>query len=489
MMKNRAPIITILGHVDHGKTTLLDYIRQTNVQAKEAGGITQHIGAYQIEFKGKKITFIDTPGHAAFNKMRQRGAEITDMVVLVISAKDGVQPQTIESIRYIKQANVPYIVALNKMDVEGANPTLVKTQLTEHEVVVQEYGGDIDTVEISAKTGKGVDKLLENVLLLAELLELKGDDQAPLEAMVIEATKDQHKGPIARVIVKQGTLAIRQELVIGEINGRVRSLIDENGQSLKQVKPGEPAEILGLDDVPEVGEIVRDAQAEYPADEKSTEATTPSEQSDDSSWDDFDIAAMLGDKEKLNLIIKADVKGTLEAIVQTIDEETVEVVEAEVGLLTESDLELADVTNSVVVVFGQKIPGRMKKLAQQMGVRVKQYEIIYHLIEDLEEQMLKLMDPHYGEVELGTAEIQEVFDFGKQKIAGIKVTTGEINYHDSLYLKRNDEVIAQPVVTTMQHGKDEVKTVKTKGEAGLAFKNKKLGFQKGDIIVAYKKEL
>lgn len=488
-MKNRAPIITILGHVDHGKTTLLDYIRQTNVQAKEAGGITQHIGAYQIEFKGKKITFIDTPGHAAFNKMRQRGAEVTDLVILVISAKDGVQPQTVESIRYIKQADVPYIVALNKMDTKGANPTLVKTQLAEHEVVVQEYGGDIDTVEISAKTGKGVNKLLEDVLLLAELLELEGDDQAPLEAVVIEATKDQHKGPIARVIVKQGTLTVRQEIVVNEINGRVRSLIDENGRPMKQVRPGEPTEILGLDDVPEVGSIVKDAQAEYPVSEEITETAAKSKQNDDFSWDDFDIAAMLGDKEKLNLIIKADVKGTLEAIVQTIDEETIEIVKAEVGLLTESDLELADVTKSVVVVFGQKIPSRIKKLAQQIGVRVKQYDIIYHLIEDLEEQMLKLMDPHYGEIELGTAEIQEVFDFGKQKIAGIKVTTGEINRHDSLYLKRNDEVIAQPVMTTMQHGKDEVETVKTKGEAGLAFRNKKLDFQKGDIIVAYKKEL
>ncbi len=482
--KTRAPIITVMGHVDHGKTTLLDYIRKTSVQEGEAGGITQHIGAYQIEFKDQQITFIDTPGHAAFNKMRQRGAQITDIVILVISAKDGVQPQTVESINYIKESEVPFIVALNMMDLEGAKPDNVKAQLAEHEVVVQEYGGDVDTVEISAITGNGVADLLDNVVVLAELLELKADDSAPLEAVVIESTKDQHKGPIARVIVKQGRLAKKQNLLVDGINGRVRSLIDETGQELNEVGPGEPAEVLGLNEVPEIGMIVRDEEAEYP--ELAAEKT---QEEDDFSWDDVDLQALMGNKEKLNLIVKADVKGTLEAIVQAIDEDTIELVKTEVGSLTESDLELAETSGAAIVVFGQKVSKKMKAHAQQLQVVVKQYDIIYHLLEDLEEQMLKLMDPHYGEVELGQAEILKIFDFDKQKIAGVRVITGEINRHDRLYLKRDDEIIARPAISTIKHGKDEIETVKSKNEAGLSFKNKNLDFKKGDIIVAYKKEV
>lgn len=485
MLKPRPPIITILGHVDHGKTTLLDHIRQTKVQAGEIGGITQHIGAYQITYQDKPITFIDTPGHAAFNEMRQRGAQITDIVILVVSAKDGVKPQTIESIKYIKEAGVPCIIALNKIDLPGVNATLVKTQLAEQGMVAQEYGGDLEVVEISALKGTGVDKLLETVLTVAELLELKADADEPLQAVVIESTKDQHKGPVARVIVQAGTLQVKQDLIVDGIEGRVRSLIDENSKQLLEVTPGEPAEILGLKDVPEVGAIVKDARAEYP--ESETEiVTVPATHS---SWDDLDMAALLGDKEKLNLIVKADVNGTLEAITQSLDEDTIDLVEASVGGLTEGDLELAQATNSAVVVFGQSIPSKLIKLAKELEVPVKQYDVIYHLLEDLEEQMLKLMDPHYGEVELGKAEILDIFDFNDQKIAGIKVITGEINRHDRLYLKRNDEIIARPAVTSMRHGKDNIETVKTKGEAGFAFKNKKLDFKKGDIIIAYKKSL
>ncbi|KUK79328.1 MAG: Translation initiation factor IF-2 [Microgenomates bacterium 39_7] len=484
MNKTRPPIITVLGHVDHGKTTLLDHIRQTKVQEGEVGGITQHIGAYQITFKGKKITFIDTPGHAAFNKMRERGAQITDLVILVVSAKDGVQPQTIESIRYIKEAKVPCLVALNKIDLEGANPTLTKTQLAEHDIVVQEYGGDVDAIEISALEGKGVDELLDNVLVMAELLELEADEDAPLEAVVIESTKDQHKGPVARVIVQQGILELRQNLEVDGIEGRVKSLTDETGRTLDKVLPGQPAEILGLDDVPEVGSIIRDADAKY----KDLGQTDDKEAEAEFSWDDVDIASLLGEKEKLNLIIKADVKGTLEAIVQSLDEDTVELVSATVGPLTDGDLELAEATGSVIVVFGQKIPSKMKHSAKQLGVHLKQYEVIYHLLEDLEEQMLKLMDPHYGEIELGKAEILQIFDYDNRKIAGVKVITGEINRHDSLYLVRDKKIIARPVITSMKHGKDDVETIKTKGEAGLAFKNKRLDFKKGDIITAYKKE-
>jgi len=286
------------------------------------------------------------------------------------------------------------------------------------------------------------------------------------------------------VIVQQGTLKIRQNLEVDGIEGRVKSLSDETGKQLKKVVPGQPAEILGLNDVPEVGAIVRDAQAKYEA----LEEVSDQEGETEFSWDDVDIASLLGEKEKLNLIVKADVKGTLEAIVQSLDEDTVELISASVGPLTDGDLELAAATGSVVVVFGQKIPSKMKHSAKQLGVHLKQYEVIYHLLEDLEEQMLKLMDPHYGEVELGKAEILQIFDYNNRKIAGVRVITGEINRHDSLYLVRDDQIIARPVITSMKHGKDDVEVIKAKGEAGLAFKNKRLDFKKGDIITAYKKE-
>ncbi|MBD3279136.1 MAG: GTP-binding protein, partial [Candidatus Pacebacteria bacterium] len=375
-LQTRPPIITIMGHVDHGKTTLLDYIRQTRVQAKEAGGITQHIGAYQIEFvpeaeqqkpasaaktknskakkstkrkktqsatakksaQKQKLTFIDTPGHAAFNKMRQRGAQVTDLVILIVAANDGVKPQTIESLRYIRESKVPFLVAINKIDLPDVRLDDVKSQLAEQEVLVSDYGGDVEVVEISAKTGKGVDKLLETVVVMAELLELKADPQAPLEAAVIESTKDAKRGPVASVVVKQGTLRTRQDLLTETAHGRVRLLTNEQGQHLQAVKPGSPAEIIGFKQVPSIGEIVRDAQAEY---QQSQAAKTEDQSAQDEStsaesqetapdWSDLDIEAAFGEKEKIKLIVRADVKGTLEAILQNFDEDSVDLVEAAV---------------------------------------------------------------------------------------------------------------------------------------------------------------
>lgn len=476
-LKPRPPIITVLGHVDHGKTTLLDYLRKTRVQAGEVGGMTQHIGAYQINYQGKEITFIDTPGHAAFNKMRERGAQVTDLVILVISAKDGVQPQTVESLRFIKESGVDFIVALNKMDLEGAKPDQVKAQLAENGVIVREYGGEIEVVEISAKTGKGVNQLLDNVLILTELKELTADEAAPLQAVVIESTRDSHRGPIARVIVQQGALKLKQSLCVGKISGRVKSLINEQGQQLTQVLPGQPAEILGLSDVPEVGSIIKDV-GEATAVAKNCGCQPAGSQ--------FDLALLMGEKKKLRLVVKADVNGTLEAITQSIDPEVVEVIKAEVGPVTDSDLEIAQTCGALVVVFGEKVSRATLNLADQLKVQVKQYEIIYHLLEDLEKQMLKLMDPGYDEVELGRAEVKQVFEIKNDKIAGIKVITGEINKHDLLHLLRADKKIGEPVITSMKHGKDDVEVVKAKSEVGLVFKDKRLDFQVGDIIVAYR---
>ncbi len=490
----RCPVITIMGHVDHGKTTLLDYIRQSHIQASEAGGMTQHIGAYQILFKDQPITFIDTPGHAAFNKMRQRGAQVTDLVILVVAANDGVKPQTIESIRHIKEAKVPVMVAINKIDLPDVRPDDVKSQLAEHEILVQEYGGDVEVVEISAKTGQGVDKLLETIVLLTDLMELKADPQAPLEAVVIESTKDKNKGAVARVIVKQGTLKVRQELVAGEIKGKARCLINEKGEFSQAVLPGAPIEIVGLAEVPEVGETIREAGASYPGEPQNSLSHTGELEKtltgggENVDWDKLDLDYILGDKEKIKLIVKADVKGTLEAILQSLDRDSVEVLRCGVGQITEEDLELASGDKVLLIAFGVKVPNSIKKIAKNMGVKIKEYEVIYHLIEDLQKQMLKLMDSTIDEVVTGEAEILQIFEMKGEQIAGIRVKTGEIKQHDLLHLKRGEEIIANPVIKLMMHGKDEIQVVKSKHEAGLTFKNKRIAFQVGDLIIAYHQE-
>jgi len=493
MMQKRAPIITIMGHVDHGKTSLLDFIRHSNLVSREAGGITQHIGAYQIEFQGQKITFIDTPGHAAFNKMRQRGAQVTDLVILVVAANDGVKPQTLESIRFIKESKVPFIVAINKIDLPDLHLEVVKSQLAEAGVLVQEYGGDIEVVEISAKTGAGIDKLLEIIIAMTDLLELRADPSAPLEAVVLESTKEKNKGPVAHVIVRAGTLVIHQDLIVDNIAGRVRLLENENGQAMQQVLPGEPAEIIGLDAVPEVGSVIRDAHANYNQDltnefSRTGELEKSFHLSDEINWENIDLDFMLGKKEKIKLIIKADVKGTLEAILQSLDKDSVEVIACGVGQITEQDMELARDGKVLLIAFNVKVNNTQKKIAKNMGVKIKEYNIIYHLIEDLQQSMLKLLDATFDEVVTGEAEILQIFTMKGETIAGVRVKTGEIKKTDLLHLKRGETIIANPVLKTMKHGKDEIERIGTKNEGGLTFKNKKIDFQVGDLIVAYKKE-
>lgn len=492
-LQARPPIITIMGHVDHGKTSLLDYIRKTKVAAGEAGGITQHIGAYQIEFDGKKMTFIDTPGHAAFNKMRERGAKVTDIIVLVVAVNDGVKPQTIESIRHIKDSNSTVIVAINKTDLPDHYPDVVKGQLAEQGILVQGFGGDVEAIEISAKTGKGVDKLLETIAVTAELQELKADPQAPLQAVVIESTKDPHRGAIATVIVQQGTLKVRQDVFVysaktteneARIEGRVRSLTNELGHSLQDVTPGSPAVIVGLPQVPPVGSYVRDVSADYTQVEAQNLETAAAESSE--NVDNF--GDLFNETTKIKLIVKADVEGTLEAIVQTLDPESVELLDAAVGPVTEQDVNLADTTGAAIINFHTKVSGRIKELAKQAGVRIKSYDVIYQLIEDLQKQMLKLLEPTIDEVTLGEAEIVQIFEMKGEKIAGCKVKTGEIKRSDLMHLKRSDEIVANPVIKSMMHGKEEIQSVKAKNECGLTFKNKKLEFQVGDVLVAYKVE-
>lgn len=496
-LHKRPPVITIMGHVDHGKTTLLDYIRKSRVVAGEVGGITQHIGAYSIEFKGSPLTFIDTPGHAAFNKMRERGASVTDIVVLVVAANDGVKPQTIESIRHIQTAKVPVLVAINKVDLPAADVNLPKSQLAEHGLIVTEYGGDVETVEISALKGTGVDKLLETLAVMADLLELKADPTAPLEAVVIESSMDKARGSVASVIVQRGTLSVRQEVTTGQVSGRVRLLTNEAGERLDQVQPGYPAEIVGFAGVPSVGSVVHDAAADYTVPASSQVAETASQadpfadigkQLESMGPVNFDQLIADEGKVKIKLIVRADVEGTLEAILQNLDDESTELIASGVGEVSEADVELADVTGAAIISFHSRVSGKVKKMAKLAGVRIKSYDIIYHLIEDLQKQQLKLLEPTIDEVQVGEAEIVQIFDMRGERIAGSRVKTGEIKKTDLLHLKRGEEIIANPVIKGMMHGKQEIDKAGTKSEFGVTFKNKKIDFQVGDILVAYKME-
>jgi translation initiation factor IF-2 len=480
-----------MGHVDHGKTSLLDYIRTSRIAAREAGGITQHIGAYQVEYQGNKLTFIDTPGHAAFNKMRERGATITDIVILVVAANDGVKPQTIESIRHIKKSGAAFLVAINKVDLPDVHLEVVKGQLAEHDVLVRDFGGQVDVVEISAKTGKGIDTLLESLVVMSELMEIKADPAAPLQAVVIESTKDDTRGSVASVIVQQGTLDVRQDIVIDGVESRVRGLFDENGKPITSILPGCPAEIIGLHEVPAVGAVVHQVGAEYapvvPTEAEVAAAAAAEEASHDPFADiDFDVA--FGTKEKLKLIVRADVEGTLEVIRQNLDPDQVEVLASGVGQVTEQDLDLAKASGAKIIVFHSKVPKRIIEFAKSYGVKIKTYDVIYKLIEDLQKQILKLIDASIDEVETGTAEILQIFEMRGEKIAGCRVKTGEIKKLDKLHLKRGEEVIADPQIKNMMHGKEEITSVKAKNEFGMTFRNKKLDFQVGDIVVAYYNE-
>ncbi len=469
----RSPVITIMGHVDHGKTTLLDYLRSSRIAAREQGGITQHIGAYQVEIQGKKLTFIDTPGHAAFNKMRERGANLTDIVVLVVAANDGVKPQTIESIRHIKNAQVPVLIAINKIDLPDVNVINVKSQLAEEGLVVTDFGGDIEAVEISAKTGKNVDKLLETLGIMADLLELEADPEGDLEAIVLEATKDANKGPVANVVVKNGTLRLREDIFADNTSGKVRNIINDQGKNLPELLPGEPGQIVGLKEVVDVGAVIRShAQEESPTEEVTNGPSN------------FDLS-IFNEKQKLKFILKADTQGTLEAIAQNFDAESIDLIGSGVGEVTETDVDLAKASGAKILAFQVKVPVKVAQNAKDAQVKIKEYAIIYQLIEYIQKKMLKLIEPTIDEIVTGTAEIGQIFEMKGLKIAGVKVKTGEITKNSQLHLKREEEIVANPVIASMMHEKQEVTKLATKSEGGITFRNKKLDFQVGDVLVAY----
>lgn len=466
MAKTRQPIVAILGHVDHGKTSLLDYIRNAHVAAREAGGITQSIGAYQAEFQGRKLTFIDTPGHAAFSKMRSRGASVADVAVLIVAADDGVQPQTIESIKHIKSASIPFIVAINKIDKPGVIPDTAKAQLTEHEVFVEGYGGNTPVVLLSAKTGKGVDSLLENLLLLTDLEELPYEIEAAIQAPIIEAKKDMKRGVLVSAIVKKGILKISDTVYAGAVECKVRALFNDAGVQVKQILPGEPTQILGFVQLPEVGEVITDQPTSRSADQPTSrlvEAPT----------------------NKLNIILKSSSSGSLEAIKGSVATE-INIVESGTGDITEGDVLLASTTKSIILGFEVKVASAAAKLAEIEGIVIKNYRIIYELLEYLEKKVMRLLEPTIDEEELGKAKILKIFDIDDDRVAGSLVESGVFSQGDTVHILKKDGETKNARVKSLRIGKQELKKVEAGKECGILL-FPKLDLKEKDVIISYKK--
>lgn len=494
-LEERAPVVTVMGHVDHGKTSLLDAIRKTNVTTGEAGGITQHIGAYQITTEnGDKITFIDTPGHAAFTEMRARGANVTDIVILIAAADDGVMPQTIEAINHAKAAEVPIIVAINKIDKPGADPKKVKDELLQHEVVVEEYGGDVQAVDISAKEGTNLDVLVDAVLLQAEMLDLKASQTQKPRGTVIESRVDKGKGVVATLLVQKGVLRVGDIVVAGSAWGKVKSLMDENGKTLESAAPSTPVEVLGFAEAPAAGEIFAKTQTEKMARDvvsyrKKLELVEKNKANSADGIDSLFTRAKGGDKD-LNIIIKSDVQGSTEAIIGSIDkieteEVKVKVVHSGAGAITESDVQLAAATNAIILGFNVRAEANAKALAEKENIDLRYYNIIYNLIDDIKAIISGLLTPIIREEFLGNAEILDVFKITKTgKVAGCKVTEGVVKRGAGVRLIRDGVVIHEGKLKTLKRFKEEVPEVKEGYECGMAFENYE-DIKEGDVIEAF----
>ena len=479
----RAPVITIMGHVDHGKTSLLDYIRKSRVAAGEAGGITQHVGAYMVNKNGKNITFIDTPGHEAFTAMRARGAGVTDIVIIVVAADDGVKPQTKEAVSHAKAAGVPIIIAINKMDKESANPDLVKTGLAELDIMPTEWGGKYEFVPISAKTGMGIDDLLEIVLLQADLLELKANPKANAKATVIESSLQKGRGPVATIIVENGTLHVGDTVVAGVAYGKIRSLLDDQGKPLQDIKPGECGVIVGLSEIAEAGETLIGVKTDKEAREyaqKKAEYIRQKELSKSTkvSIDELSAKIAEGELKTLPVIIKADVGGSLEALKASLeklanDEIRVNVIHSGVGGITQSDVALASASNDCIILgFNIRPTGEIKEKAKESGVEIKTYNVIYNLIDDVKAILGGLMSPIIREEQLGQAQVRQVIHVPKVgAIAGCIVTEGTINRGAKIRLIREGVVVYEGLVSSLKRFKDDVKEVAKGYECGVGIEN------------------
>ena len=472
--KFRPPIVAVMGHIDHGKTSLLDYIRHANIAKKEAGGITQHINSYQTEVKLKngktgKITFIDTPGHAAFCNMRVRGANITDMVVLVISAVDGVMTQTKECISEIKKSDLPVIVAMNKIDLEGASPEKVKGQLVEMDLTPEEYGGQVPVIPVSAKTGQGVDELLSMILLQADVMELKDEPAEPLQAAIVESRLDNSRGPVASVIITKGTLNLGDIVFAQDIQCKVKALINSDGKNITSALPSTPVEILGFEKTPAVGTVVSTVKQEKVTYSRPDVSTTGN---------------INPDLIQLKVVIKADVQGTLEALKNSFSDDVL-VIFAGVGPVTDNDVFVAAASHAQIFAFNVGVPKFIKNLADNEKVLVHQSKIIYEIIENIQSQVLKLLDPTIEETILGEAKIIAEFKIDKVRIAGIQITKGEFNKNDLVHLKHDEKITKDTKVEGIRQGKNIVDKV-SKGECGMTFKPY-VDFKLNDVIIAYKK--
>ena len=495
----RPPVVTIMGHVDHGKTSLLDAFRNTNVVSGEAGGITQHIGAYQVEQNGQVITFIDTPGHAAFTAMRARGAKSTDIVILVVAADDGVMPQTAEAIAHAKAAGVPMIVAINKIDLEGADPNRVRTELLSHEVQVESMGGDVLDVEISALKGTNLDKILEAILLQTELLELKANPNRSASGVVVEAQLDKGRGPVATVLVKNGTLKVGDIVVLGAEWGKVRALIDDHGKQVKLALPSKPVEVLGLQGTPEAGDQFAVVDTESQAREITEYRKRKKQDAVHSRGARGSLEQMMNQLQTDNvqespLLIKADVQGSLEAIVGALeklntDEVATRIIHSGAGGITETDITLAASSNAPVIGFNVRANKQARDAAEVNGIEIRYYNVIYDLIDDVKAAMSGMLSPELREHMLGNAKILETFNVSKVgRVAGCLVTEGNVERGQHVRLIRDDVVIHEGKLSTLKRFKDEVKEVIAGQECGMAFENYQ-DIRKGDIIECYRVEV
>ena len=493
--EKRPPIVTVMGHVDHGKTSLLDAIKKSKVTETEAGGITQHIGAYTVELNNEKITFLDTPGHEAFTSMRARGAQVTDVVILVVAADDGIMPQTVEAINHCKAAEVPMIIAINKIDKEGANPDRVKQELTEHGLVAEDWGGDTICVPVSARTKEGIDNLLEMVIITAEMLELKSDPNRRAKGTVIEAKLDKGRGPVASILVQNGTLKSGDSIIVGTTYGRIRAMIDDKGKKIKSAGPSMPVEILGLSEVPAAGDrftVVKDEKtARIMAESrKEKERQSHFQTTNRVSMENLYSQIQEGKVKELSVIVKADVQGSVEAVRQSIeklstDNVKVRVIHGAVGAITETDVSLAYASNAIIIGFNVRPDNNAIAVAEKDGVDIKTYRIIYDALDDIKSAMIGMLEPEYKEVITGRCEARQVYKISNVgTIAGCYVLNGKITRNCGVRVVRDGIVIVESQLASLKRFKDDVKEAAAGYECGLSIE-KFNDIKEGDIIEGY----
>ena len=497
-LKPRPPVVTIMGHVDHGKTSLLDAIRQTSVATGEAGGITQHIGAYQVEKRGQKITFLDTPGHEAFTAMRARGARITDIAVIVVAADDGVMPQTVEAIDHARAANVRLIIAINKMDRPNANPDRVKQQLSDNGILVEDWGGDVVSVNVSARAREGIDELLDMIVLVADLADLKADPERPAIGTVVEARLDRNRGSVCTVLIRTGMLNKGDNLVVGGIYGKARAMFNDRGKEIKRADPSMPVEILGLSDVPEAGDMLEvfpderlaRAVAMERMREKRAEALAPASRL---GLEDLMAQAEAGQNKELNLIVKADVQGSIGAIQHALaelgsDTLRVRMLHSGVGQVNESDVSLAIASKAIVVAFNVRVDPAVKKTADAEGVDIRSYNIIYKLTEDMTGALQGLLEPVYRDVMVARAEVRAIFPAGKtHKVAGVMVVEGTVTKNALARVLRNGEVVTTGRIASLRRFKDDVRELSSGSDGGILIEDMN-DYQVNDVIETINRE-